>query len=127
MWKNFRLSPLQKIGRDHESEALGYFKRRGWKLVERNFTCKAGEIDLIMEDPAGYLVFVEVKFRASSAYGQAQEFVDWRKQGRVGRAALLYVKQHKLGGRFLRFDVAAVTPDGLSHIENAFCPEGYYL
>lgn len=127
MWGIFHLSRTQKIGRQRESEALAYFKRRGWRLLERNFLCKAGEIDLILEDPEKTVVFVEVKFRSGTGFGEPQEFVDFRKQARMGRAALFYIKQRRLQGKDFRFDVAAVGPEGVSHIPNAFCPEIYTL
>ena len=121
------LSKTQGIGRANETRAQGYFARRGWKLLHKNYLCKAGEVDLIFEDPEGAVVFVEVKYRASSQYGAAEEFVGLEKQMRTARAAMFYIKQRKLSGRDFRFDVAAVSPQGVAHIPNAFSPEGYTL
>ncbi|OGR87749.1 MAG: YraN family protein [Elusimicrobia bacterium RIFCSPLOWO2_01_FULL_60_11] len=112
-----------------EDRALAYFEGLGWKLIERNFLCKAGEVDLILEDPKGTVVFVEVKYRANLAYGAPQEFVGGGKQVKMGRAALFFIKSKgfKFKSGNYRFDVAAAGPETLEHIENAFSFDNYTL
>ena len=117
----------RKVGENHEGRAASYFERLGWDLISRNYSCRAGEVDLIFADREGAIIFVEVKFRSRSDYGLGQEFVDFRKQSRMAKAALFYIKQKNLESRNFRFDVAALSPEGLEHIPNAFSPEGYTL
>lgn len=117
----------RSAGDDAEARALTYFEGLGWKLIERNFLCRAGEVDLILEDPQGTVVFVEVKYRFDPAYGAPQEFVSGRKQLRMGRAALLFIKQKGYKSRNYRFDVAATGPETLEHIPNAFSFEDYTI
>ena len=75
-----------------ERRALALLKRHGLKLVETNFTCRFGEIDLIMRD-AQTVVFVEVRLRGSTAYGHPVESVDRRKQQRIRLSAEWYLLQ----------------------------------
>ncbi|HEV7813631.1 MAG TPA: YraN family protein, partial [Janthinobacterium sp.] len=65
-----KLSDKQRLGRIGEDQALAHLAARGLVLVERNFRCKGGEIDLVMRD-AGALVFVEVRRRAGASHGDA--------------------------------------------------------
>jgi putative endonuclease len=96
-------------GRQAEDSALAYLEKKGLRLVERNFLCRGGEIDLIMLDGV-QLVFVEVRFRSSNRFGSAAESVDWRKQARITRAASWYLLSRRLDCP-ARFDVVAVSPD----------------
>ena len=81
-----------RVGRGNTAEtlALEFLNAQGLELLERNFRCRTGEIDLIMRDDAT-LVFVEVRYRRSGAYGGAAGSVDRRKQQRVTRAALYFL------------------------------------
>ena len=109
-----------------EALALEFLTARGLELLERNFRCRAGEIDLIMRDDAT-LVFVEVRYRRSAAYGGAAGSVGWRKQQRVTRTALYFLGRH--GDREdspVRFDVVAVCGDlkrpDIKWLRSAFAP-----
>lgn len=115
------------LGGVQEGKALDYFMAMGWRLMERNYRCAAGEVDLILKDPEKAVVFVEVKYRSRDDFGAAQSFVDSRKQDRLVKAALHFIKRNRLQGSDFRFDVAAVTPRGIEHIPNAFSAEGYTL
>jgi len=117
----------QNTGTDAESRALDYHEKMGWSLIERNWRCKLGEIDLIFKEPDGTIVFVEVRYRSNSYYGLAQESVGSKKQIRIGRAALYYIKHKRFKDKSYRFDVTAVTPEEVTHIPNAFTPSGYTL
>ena len=117
----------QEIGKKYESEAERFFEACGWQLLDRNFTCRMGEVDLIFKDLEGTIVFVEVKYRSRIDFGFGQEFVGPLKQSRMTKAALTFIKQRHLGYRNYRFDVLAITPKGNTHIPNAFSPEGYTL
>jgi putative endonuclease len=96
-------------GREAEDLALGHLLQRGLRLRERNYRCRRGEIDLVM-DEAGTTVFVEVRYRARADYGDAAQSVDARKQGRLGAAAQHYLAAHAQWAlRPCRFDVVAVS------------------
>jgi putative endonuclease len=76
-----------------ERAAETYLRAQGLRTVQRNFRCKVGEIDLVMEH-GGALVFVEVRYRASAAFGDALESISPHKQQRVIRAAAVFLQQH---------------------------------
>ena len=117
----------RSVGRDAERLACRYLRTRGLRPVERNFRCRHGEIDLIMLD-GDCLVFVEVRFRSSSAFGPASHSVDRRKQRKLAKAAAMYVAMTPGVDRFgMRFDVVGIDRqgDGSSTVEwlaDAFHP-----
>ncbi len=95
-------------GRDFELAAERYLGKRGLRVVARNYSCRGGEIDLIMRDGAA-LVFVEVRYRRSSRFGSAAESVDGRKQARLTRAASHFLLTHRqFADCACRFDVVAM-------------------
>src|SRR3954463_15968508 len=96
----------QMQGRAGEDEALEYLTQRGLTLVERNFRCKGGEIDLIMQQHA-MLVFVEVRKRADNRHGGAAASVTAAKQGRLIIAAQIYLQRYRMPPA-CRFDVVAI-------------------
>lgn len=110
---------------------MGHLLAKGYLLRFRNFRSGRGEIDLIMEDPRGILVFVEVKANRSDRSGHPLERVDGRKIRRIQRLAQRFCIEHRIGDRDMRFDVVGVDLSGIAtveHIENAFIPDaaGYY-
>lgn len=111
----------RKVGTDWEEKTASYLESRGMQILERNFRCRTGEIDLIGRY-RGYLVFVEVKYRSSPEKGNAAEAVDYRKQRQICRVADFYRLCHGLGEDTpVRYDVVAVTGEKIEWIENAFC------
>ena len=115
----------QKLGQFGEEQAARYLRRRFYTILERNYRCRFGEIDLIARR-GGILAFVEVKLRRDDAHGEAREFVTARKQQRILAAAELWLSQHETPLQ-PRFDVIEVyAPAGaegtvqINHIENAF-------
>jgi len=109
-----------------EDHASAYLEKLGWQIVERNWRCRSGEIDLVARDQ-GTLVFVEVRSRTSpSRFGTAIEAVTPRKCQKVRETAGVYLRLNRLDGMPVRFDAVAVTfaKDGtvqeLKHIPNAF-------
>jgi putative endonuclease len=133
-------------GRRGEAEALSFLLAKGYRLRMRNYRSGRGEIDLVMEAPGGWLVFVEVKANRSTASGHPLERVDGRKIRRLQRMAQRYCLEHRLEDRDIRFDVIgidlrdtgpAMPGDAgggsgaavrVQHIENAFLPDAgaYY-
>jgi len=98
----------QAKGRLAEDQALAYLKSQGLGLIARNYRCRYGEIDLVMEDRS-IVVFVEVRFRGSQRFGGALESVDQRKQAKLIATATQFLKDKRLY-RAVRFDVAALSP-----------------
>ena len=107
----------QKRGAAGEDEALAYLLDQGLLLVERNFSCKAGEVDLILSDGAA-LVFVEVRARASSAFGGAAASVTPAKQRRLLLAAQFYLQRYRQPPA-CRIDVLAIDGGKINWIKNA--------
>ncbi len=95
-------------GEKNERLAEHFLQKRGLKLKERNYHCRSGEIDLIMND-GEVLVFVEVRFRKQAKYGSALESVDYRKQQKLIKAAQSYLLKHFPQRQpICRFDVVAI-------------------
>ena len=113
----------QILGKEGEQIAEKYLRKKGYRLVERNYRCPAGELDLIALDRR-VVVFVEVKTRSDDRFGAPLESVHRRKQQKMIRTALFFLSQHRLHQRDARFDVVGVSfLDGepvVEHIENAF-------
>ena len=110
----------RQVGTQYEYMAVQYLTEAGYHILERNFRCRTGEIDIIAKDGA-YLVFVEVKYRASAACGSALEAVDYRKQQSILRVAQYYMVSHGYGTQTnCRFDVVAIQGTEITLIQNAF-------
>jgi len=99
----------QAIGRHAEQLAEKYLQQQGLKLLQRNYRCRGGEIDLVMTDRDA-LVFVEVRYRKHQCFGGAMASVDRHKQQRLLRAAQHYLQRHRNSDMACRFDVVAVSP-----------------
>lgn len=110
----------RSVGAAYEKLAGDYLLQRGYRILEYNFRCRLGEIDIVAEE-GGYLVFVEVKYRKTAAKGHPLEAVDSRKQRMICKTAAYYCKTHQTGGDVpCRFDVVAVLGSEISMIPNAF-------
>ena len=107
------------LGRQGEDLTCKYLKKRGYKILERNYVTPFGEADIVAKSRDGYTCFVEVKARSSDAYGLPSEAVDYRKQNRYRQIALYYVAT--VGKEIpVRFDVASVLGDEIDYFEHAF-------
>ena len=103
----FTSNKAKTNGRHYSEDlALKYLKRRGLKLLMRNYSCRYGEIDLIMQDKDA-LVFVEVRYRKRNDYGGAVGSVDRHKQSRIANTAASYLQTHSWDGP-CRFDIVAI-------------------
>ncbi|GAB3446210.1 YraN family protein [Massilia solisilvae] len=111
------LSKKQEQGQRWEQVAQAHLERHGLRLVQANFRCKAGEIDLVMRDGAT-LVFVEVRQRAARAHGGAAASITPTKVRRLVRAAELYLLRFPRTPP-CRFDVVAIDAGQLDWIRNA--------
>lgn len=117
------LNRQQQFGKKSERLAAEYLKRKGYRIIETNYRCSVGEIDIIAREK-GTLVFVEVKARRSSRFGSPKGAVTPAKQRKISMAALDYLKRNGQSDARARFDVVAIdTETGRFDIEvvkNAF-------
>jgi putative endonuclease len=111
------------VARQGEDAAALYLERRGWRIVERNYRRREGEIDIIATRP-GVIAFIEVKTRRSRAFGVPAEAVTIRKRARIRALAGRFLAERRPRVAELRFDVVDIVWDarGLSiqHLEQAF-------
>ena len=114
----------RQAGSQWEKTAESFLYKQGLKLLERNFTSRFGEIDLVMED-GETVVFVEVKYRKSSRHGTGADAVTFHKQGRISRTASWYLAMNPhRAEQVCRFDVISIDPgkadQGINWIKSAF-------
>lgn len=102
--------PRTRVGQKGEDLAFNLLKKKGYKILERNYKSSLGEIDIIARE-GKTLVFVEVKTRLTSDFGTAKWAVGPRKQKKVSLVALDYLKRHSLLEHPARFDVVAIDID----------------
>ena len=114
------------LGQWGEKQAEKFLRKKGFKILTRNFNCKTGEIDLIMADGDGTIVFVEVKTRADEVFADAESAITEVKKNRMTKAARYFLSINKIEYRPSRFDVVVVLPGEkqphIRHYKNAFVP-----
>jgi putative endonuclease len=107
------------IGQQAEDSALKFLQTKGMRLIARNYRCKLGEIDLVMQHD-GALVFVEVRYRQQSNFGDGAESVDFRKQQKIIKSAEHFLQQHRQYSQSpCRIDVISISKQH----NNTDCPE----
>jgi putative endonuclease len=99
------------IGPRGEDAAADLYRRRGYRVVARNWRCRLGELDLVVER-GGVLVFCEVKSRRQSVFGGGYEAVTWRKRAKLRAVAEAFLQATGSRPRAIRFDVASVAVRG---------------
>lgn len=117
----------QEFGHYGERVALEFLEKEGYRILEKNYRCQLGEIDLIARDK-NIIAFIEIKSRQGLNFGSPQEAVTHHKQRQIVKVALHYLKQkHLFRDRLLfRFDVVSISPGGIELIKDAFSsPAGY--
>lgn len=121
----FKWGSRKNLGDQGETQALHYLQRQGLHLLERNYRvaagpgARAGEVDLIMRDRDGTLVFIEVRWRADASHGGAASSVTGRKQRRLIFAARHYLLRHASPPP-CRFDVLAIEGGTVEWLRAAF-------
>ena len=115
----------QIIGAIGEDAACSFLQSRAYSILERNFSSKTGELDIIAVDiPRGNIVFVEVKTRSSVYFGYPYEFVDQKKRNRIIKTASYFLKTRNITWLQPRFDIIEIikTDNGnyIRHLENVF-------
>lgn len=117
------------FGKAGEDIAAQFLKNNHYKILEKNYRTKLGEVDIIAQDE-GVICFIEVKARHSDKFGRAKEAVFDAKQRQISKAALWYLKQNNLLNRSARFDVLSVNYEEqepkIELIKNAFNLTGGY-
>ena len=108
------------VGAAFEARALEFLQRQRMRVVARNVTCRGGEIDLVMREPEGGLVFVEVRARARAQFGGAAASIGWHKRQRLVRAAQHYLALQVRRVPRCRFDVVAFEAGRLVWLRDAF-------
>ena len=99
-----------ETGKQIESVALRHLRNAGLTLIKRNYRCRLGEIDLIMND-GDLLIFAEVRYRTTNRYGSGAESVDYRKRRKLILTARHFLASHqRYGEQGSRFDVISVSP-----------------
>jgi putative endonuclease len=121
------LADQADLGRWGQKRCERFLKNKGLRTLTRNFSCKTGELDLVMVDTDGMLVFIEVKTRAGEGFIPVEAAITSGKKRRVIRAARYFQAFHKIDDRPCRFDVVAVIlgpagPPEIRHYEAAFTP-----
>jgi len=97
----------KELGKQGEEIAIRFLKKKGYRILLRNYVCKMGEMDIIAREK-DTLVFVEVKTRTSTEFGPPQLAVNSRKQRQLSKVALNYLNEKRLKDVKARFDVVAI-------------------
>ena len=121
------LSERRLLGRWGENRCEKFLKNKGLKSLVRNFSCKTGEIDLVMVADDGAIVFVEVKTRADESFTPTESVITSAKKTKLTRAARYFLETNNIMNRPCRFDVVTIVlgqagPPQIRHHENAFVP-----
>lgn len=113
----------RSTGGRYEQMAGNYLEKKGYQILEYNYRCRFGEIDIIAKD-GSYLVFCEVKYRSSLYKGDPLEAVDRKKQQVLSKCALYYVTKQGLFDDSCRFDVVGISgksgDESIKLVQNAF-------
>ena len=121
----------QRLGKWGEDQACSYLFKNGYKILQRNYRCRFGEIDIVA-CKADELVFVEVKTRTSNAYGYPAEAVSYRKQLKYDKLAMCFLKETGRKNISCRFDILEIMVNrdntfSINLIQNAFLERSGYF
>lgn len=121
------LNNRKKLARWGEKRCGQFLVKKGFTVLARNFLCKMGELDLVMADSEGTVIFVEVKTRSDESFAAAESSITSWKQRKLARAAKSFLRKHNIEDRPCRFDVVTILlpktgKEEIRHYENAFVP-----
>ena len=121
------LADAKLLGRWGEKRCEKFLKGKGLKTLARNFFCKTGEIDLVMVDSDGSIVFVEVRTKAAETFEPPESSITAPKKARLARTARYFLATHNIENRPFRFDVVTIVlgqtgQPKIKHYKNAFVP-----
>jgi putative endonuclease len=107
----------KELGKKGEEKALRFLKKKGYRIIEQNYVCNLGEMDIIAKEK-DTLGFVEVKTRTSMAFGPPQLAVTPTKQHQLSKVAMNFLKEKRIVDAKARFDVVAILlAPGIEEIE----------
>jgi putative endonuclease len=109
----------QLLGKRGEDQAAAWYEANGYEVLERNWRCREGELDLVVRKNRT-IVFCEVKTRSSDAFGTPAEAITYKKRQRLRHLAAKWLDDSPIRPRQIRFDVAAILGNELEIIEGAF-------
>lgn len=108
------------LGAQKESVAAEFLQKQGYTIVQMNFRCRQGEIDIVAAD-GKYLVFVEVKYRSDRHYGNPGEAIGYRKQKTIYKVAEYYMYSKRIPQNIpCRFDAVVIEGENITLIKDAF-------
>jgi len=121
------LSDRARLGRWSEKRCERFLHAKGLRTLTRNYRCKVGELDLVMVDTDGSIVFVEVRSRAEEGMVSPEATITLAKRAHISQTARYFLAVHKIEDRPLRFDVVTLIlgrsgPPQIQHYPNAFVP-----
>ena len=121
------LNDRERLGRWGEKRCEKFLKRKGLKTLTRNFSCKTGELDLVMVDTDSTIVFVEVRTKAASDFATPEDSITKPKKTRLLRTARYFLATNNIEDRPYRFDIVAIVlsqsaKPKINHYKNAFVP-----
>jgi putative endonuclease len=121
------LTDRERLGRWGEKRCEKFLKRKGLKTLTRNFSCKTGELDLVMVDTDGSIVFVEVRTKAGSDFATPEDSITKPKKTRLLRTARYFLATNNIEDRPYRLDIVTIVlgqtgHPQIRHYENAFVP-----
>lgn len=108
------------VGAKFEAQALAFLQQQRLRFVARNVHCRRGELDLVMREPDGTLVFVEVRARTRRGYGGAAASIGWKKRTRILAAAQFFLARCTGDMPACRFDVVAFDGGRIVWLRDAF-------
>lgn len=114
------------FGRSSEDAAAVFLRNKGYKILRTNYRVKFGEIDIIAEE-ASAICFIEVKSRVDCSLGHPKEALTPRKQDKISRAALAYLKENRLLNHSARFDVLSIIKGGDNQIDFELIKDAFEL
>ena len=125
--KHKLLADPKLLGQWGEKRCEKFLKSKGFKTLTRNFSCRTGEIDLIMTDIDGSIVFVEVRTKADIDFASPEDSITKSKKTRLLRTARYFLAANNIDNRPFRFDVVAIiltksSRPQIKHYKNAFIP-----
>lgn len=113
-----------ELGKEGENIACQYLEKKGYSIIERNWRYDRHEIDIIVEND-NFIVFVEVKTRTSTQWGNPEDFISKSQMKRIVLAADFYLKEYNID-KDARFDVISIVKSKdnseIEHIDDAFLP-----
>jgi len=121
------LTDRERLGRWGEKRCEKFLKKKGLKTLTRNFSCKTGELDLVMVDTDGTIVFVEVRTKAASDFATPEDSITKPKKTRLLRTVRYFLATNNIQDRPYRFDIVAIVlgqsaKPKINHYKNAFVP-----